>query len=142
MCSGAFCRLDHVFFGSSRTSIGDIFINRTGEQIYILLHDTDIAPQALQRKMLDILTVQQDLSFRDIIESGDQIAQCRLSSTGGSDDRHLFPRMDLQVQIRKYLIVIIRIFEAYFFKRDFSLRVFQFDRIRFVKDLDIRIHDL
>ena len=50
--------------------------------------------------------------------------------------------MDLQVQIRKYLIVIIRIFEAYFFKRDFSLRVFQFDRIRFVKDLDIRIHDL
>ena len=92
--------------------------------------------------MLDILAVQQDLSFRDIIESGDQIAQCRLSSTGGADDCHLFPRMDLQVQIRKYLIVIIRIFKAYFFKRDLSLRIFQFDRIRFVKDLDIRIHDL
>ena len=29
------------------TSIGDIFIDRTGEQIHILLHDTDIAPQAL-----------------------------------------------------------------------------------------------
>ena len=63
MCSGAFCRLDHVVFGSSRTTIGDIFIDRTGEQIHILLHDTNIAPQALQCKLLNILTIQQDLSF-------------------------------------------------------------------------------
>ena len=47
MSPGTLCRIDHIFFRSPGTSISDIFIDRTGEKIHILLYDTDIAPQTL-----------------------------------------------------------------------------------------------
>ena len=44
---GIFRRLDYFLTGRSRLSIRNILIDRTGKQIYVLLHHTDLAAKAL-----------------------------------------------------------------------------------------------
>ena len=45
-------RPDYVLPRRLGVAVGDIVVNRAGEQIYILLNDSDILAQALERDTL------------------------------------------------------------------------------------------
>ena len=75
------CRLHDLIHGSARFSIGDILSDRAAEQIDVLLDHSDLASQAFELKRAHILPVYGDPSPCDIIETGKQRTDRRLSAS-------------------------------------------------------------
>ena len=50
--------------------------------------------------------------------------------------------MNRQIQMMKYLVMVVRIFKAYVFKDNLTLWIYQLLCIRLIKYLNICIHDL
>ena len=73
---------DNLLPGGPGLTVGDILVNAAGEEVHVLLHHAHIAAQAFQRHVSDILSVQQNLPFRGVIETRDQVAQRGLSASG------------------------------------------------------------
>ncbi len=92
--------------------------------------------------MPDILSVECDLTAGHIVKARYQVAQRRLPAAGGSHNGKFLPRMDLQVEICKHLVVVVRVLKADVVKLDLTLRRDEIHRALLVKDLDIRVHDL
>ena len=90
-------RLHHFIPRGILPAVSDIFIDRAGKKINVLLYHTDILPQALNRIPMDIFPVQQNLPLVNIIKPGNQIAQRRLSATGRTHNGNLLALMNLQI---------------------------------------------
>ncbi len=140
MCPCKLCRPDNFFAIGSGFSVGNIFIHRAGKQIHILLYHTDAAAQALQGKMADIFSVQEDFSLRGVIETGNQVAHGRLSAAGRADQGYFFTRFYRQVDMGKNGGVIVRIFKGNIVEGDFSLNFLNGCRSFFIKDIYVGIH--
>ena len=90
-------------------------------QMGILQHIADLAVKPQLGPFPIIHAVNQYPARRHIVKSGNQITEGGLSAAGGAHDCHLLPGMDLQIQILKYLIMVVRIFKADIFKGDFPV---------------------
>ena len=112
MGASPLCSLDYFIPGRILPAVGNVFINRPGKKVNILLHHTDILPQALYRIMVNILPVQADFTFVNIVEAGNQITKCSLAAAGRPHNGNLFSRADFQIQIPKNNVVIIGVFKA------------------------------
>ena len=57
---GFFGRLNHFLSGRIRPAVKNIIHDSARKEIDVLLHDADIAAQALQRHVPDVLSVDAD----------------------------------------------------------------------------------
>ena len=60
--------------GGAGLAVGDVLRHRATEQVHVLLHDTDILPQALQGDPADVLPVNEDAAAGHLVKAGDQVA--------------------------------------------------------------------
>ena len=91
-----FCGSNDFLSGRTRLAVTDIFINRTGKQIDILLYDSDVIAQTLECDFFDIVPVDINISTRRLIKTRDQRTKCSLAGTGGTDQRHICTRRNIQ----------------------------------------------
>ncbi len=132
--------IDHIFESCIRPTIADIFQNCSCEKVNILLHDADLFSQRSLGDRGDIGPVDQDPAGLRFVESRDQAADRGLADTGMTDQRDIFARIDVKIQMREYIggfgrLAVIR--EGYILKIDISLYAGHFSCIRSV--LDIRL---
>ena len=80
-----FCCFDDFFFCRIRLAIGNVVADGTGEEVDILLNDTDLASKTLQCKRADILSVYCDASASYVVEARQQGTDCCLSTAGWTD---------------------------------------------------------
>ena len=86
----------HLFVSCVRSSVHDILADRSVEQEYILLNDTDILTQGFQGNILDIRAVNRNLTGLILVETGNQMAQGSLTAAGGTDHRNLLALLNIQ----------------------------------------------
>src|SRR5439155_26501938 len=88
------------------------------EEKWFLGHDADLGPQRLERDQADVLIVNGDASGCGFIESGQEIAQCRFSSTGWPDQCHHLARASMERDALSHN-PIFAVTKAYVFIIDF-----------------------
>ena len=72
-----------------------------------------------------ILSVNRNPSFCHIIESRNQVDQCRFTTSGASDKCCRFSRFCGKCNVMQYIFFCSRIVEGYMFKCNFSFAVFR-----------------
>ena len=85
------CRCNDLFICGIQTAIADIFHNCSVEQPGILQDHTKQLTQLTSVKVLDVMTIDQDLSGIDIIEPHQQFDHGCLAGTCGTHNSHLLP---------------------------------------------------
>ena len=81
-----FCCFDNLFFCRIWFTVGNVVADGTGEEVDILLNDTDLASKTLQGKRADILSVYRDASVSYIVETWQQ----RTDRADGNDAERTF----------------------------------------------------
>ena len=94
-----FRRLHNLFPGSIRSSVGDIFMNRSRFQPGLLQHHSKIGAERISCDMADGRSVNLQRTGIHIVKPHQQIDQRRLSASGRTDDGDPLARFHLQVQI-------------------------------------------
>ena len=102
MGAGQFRRCLHFLVRRVQPAVPDILPHRAGEQMGILQHHCDVLPQPVARIVLDILPVDGDLAFFDIVEPVQQVCNRGLSRAGGADKGNLLSRMCVERNILQY----------------------------------------
>ncbi len=67
-------------------AVGDVVLERGGEQEGVLLHHRDRPAQRLQRDAADVLAVDGDAPRCHVVEARDQVRDRRLAAAGRADD--------------------------------------------------------
>src|SRR6185437_2873039 len=80
-------------------AIGDVVLDRGREQVRILLHDGDGAPERSQRHVPDILSVDRDAPAGHVVEAWDEVGDRRLAAAGRADQRDRLAAPDAEAQI-------------------------------------------
>lgn len=80
---------DYLFTSGARLTVADVFDDGSGEEVDVLLDDTDLVAEALDRYVSYILTVDLYRALGNVIKSRDQAAESRLSAAGGTDERNI-----------------------------------------------------
>ena len=86
---GQLCCFDYLFSCRARLTVAYVLYYRTREQIYILLYDTDLISQALDRYVSYILAIDLYCTLGYVVKARDQAAESRLSAAGGTDERNI-----------------------------------------------------
>ena len=79
-------------------AVSDITGDRIVKGDDILGDHADLAAQAFERCLVDILPIEADLAAVGVVESGNEIDQCGLAGTVGTDDSHGLAGFDTEVQ--------------------------------------------
>lgn len=74
---------DDFFFGCAGFAVCNIFVDTAGEEVNVLLDYAYVASQALERYFFDVLVVEEDFTLCGIVKTGEQVAECCLSASGG-----------------------------------------------------------
>lgn len=106
----------------------DILTDRRIEETTILKYDSDISTQGVLRDGTDINTIDEDLSWLDIIESEEEIGRGGLSWAGMPDECDFFPCLNLEWDFPQDLSVRF-IGKSDIFESDISLHMCEFFRI-------------
>jgi len=77
--------------------------------------------QFLRVQILDVLAVDQHLPFLDVVETADQVDECRLPGPALSDNSYELPRFDAEIDILQHRGVLI-VAEMTFLNSIFPLR--------------------
>ena len=142
-CCRKFCALRYFFERQMHITVRDIAFDRIGIQKYILVCQTDVFAQTVQRIILHRHTVDQDLPAAHFVEARDQIDQRRLAASGLTHDRHRLLRLDRKGNIIEHRHIAVFITERYIAELDLSVEMpFLFDTSGIIMDLRLRIIDL
>ena len=82
-----------------RPGVGNVVADRIGKQHGVLQDDADEPPQADRRIHADILAIEQDLPFIELIEAHQQVDDSRLAGPCRPDECNLVPRPDLEAEV-------------------------------------------
>ena len=97
-----FGRFDHFCVGGFGTTKADVVHDRCAEKKGILQDDANLPAQAAHRYITDINAINRHLATRGIIETGQQVDQCRLACAGGADNRNRLARLGDQVDAAQH----------------------------------------
>ena len=76
---------DHFLLGCIELAVADVFQNRTGEDEGILQHDAHLAAQGAEGDIADVVTIDFDAAFIDVVEPAQQIDDGRFARTCWTD---------------------------------------------------------
>ena len=79
-----------------RASEGDVVAHDTGEQEGLLGHDPQLASQAVNGDLAQVVSVDAHRSHRRGREAGEETGDGRLAAAGLADERHGLARLDAQ----------------------------------------------
>ena len=97
-----FGRFDHFFVSGFGTTKTNVVHDRCAEEKGVLQDDANLPAQAAHRYITDINAINRHLATRGIIETGQQVDQCRLARAGGADNRNRLPRLGDQVDAAQH----------------------------------------
>ncbi len=113
----------HLLQGGAGLAVNDVVKDGAGEQVDLLLHGADGAPEAFQGKVPHIMPVYHDLPAGHIIKAGNQVAQRGFAGAAGPHQGHALPRRHLQVDLVQHKAGVILIAEADILKGDLPLHL-------------------
>ena len=79
--------LDDRVAAGVRVAVGDVVGDRVLEQDRLLEHDADLAAEAAERDVADVVAVDPDGARIDVPEPREQVHQGRLAAAVGADQR-------------------------------------------------------
>src|SRR3954465_12732800 len=85
-----------------RMSERDIGRDRIAEQKRFMKHQSNVSPQIVQIQIAKAMSVEQNPPPSRIIESAQERQERRLSRTRGPENRHLFSRLDDQMNVLQH----------------------------------------
>src|SRR6266496_2971292 len=94
-----FCSLHNLFFGGSFTAIRDILADRPVKEPGILQHHAEQSAQIPTLDLPDVHSVNRDAASVHVIETHQQVDQCRFASTCRADNRDSLSRCDIDVHV-------------------------------------------
>ena len=133
-------RLNDLLPGGARLPVGDVFIDRPGKQVDILLYHPDLLPEGVEGEGADVLPVDQDASAGHVVEPRDQVAKGGFATARRPDQRDAFPGFDRQVDVRKHRGRVVRIVEPDLLEPDVPLDLPQLGRVWCILNVDRRIN--
>ena len=92
---------DHILIRRVRHSIANVFHDRSGKQIDILLHQSDVGMQILLTQFAHVDSVYADRTFRCIIKTRNERTESRFSSARCADQRHILTGFHVQIHVRQ-----------------------------------------
>ena len=92
-------RTDYVFPSCIFYTISDVVMDVRAEQEYVLLYDSNVSAQRIQREISDVLAIDGYTSFRYVVESRQEIDYGALSAPRGSKDRCYLVRFSVYVDV-------------------------------------------
>jgi hypothetical protein len=81
MDRSGFASIINLIVSSVEPCIADVAHDSLVEERRVLWHDTNIFSETFKRDMPDILTVNLDGALPDIIESEEELQNCRFATT-------------------------------------------------------------
>ncbi len=90
---------------AGQIAVGDVVRHGIVEQGHLLRHQGDMPAQVAQRVGLDVRAVQQDMAGLMVVETRDQIGQCRLAAAGPTDQRHHLPGLHGEADVVQHRLV-------------------------------------
>ena len=88
-----------LLFGGVDAAVADVFADGAGKEKHVLLHNADVAAQRIQLDMLDILAVEENAAFADIIKARNQLAERGFAASGRAHQRQRLPGGDGKVDV-------------------------------------------
>ncbi len=117
-----------AFFGYIFLSEDDILTDRGIEETIILKYHSNIFPERILCHWSDIDSVDENMSWLDVIESEDETRRSSLPWSCMSDKCDFFPHFDMQWYILQYFTIRF-IGKSDIFESDISLHTWEFFRI-------------
>lgn len=112
-----------------------------GEQEDVLLHNPDLLAQRIQLHVTDVYSVDGDAAAGDVIEAGQQAADCGFARAGRADKSNRIPGVDLQADLLQYRTIVV-IAEADVSEDNISAQRTDFHRTRLIGDIRLCINHL
>ena len=142
MCISKLGCFDYLFPGCTGSAIADILDYRACEKINILLHDSDVIPEALELDVTDIFAVDLYRAVSNIVKSRNEAAESCLTAAGRTDQSNIRARFDIKIDVTKDSVRTVLIFERYIFKKDVAFNIGQIHCTFLVLDVRFDIKDL
>ena len=79
-----------------RSSEGDVVAHDTGEQEGLLGHDPQLAPQAVDGDLAQVVPVDAHRAQVGVMKAGKETGDGRLAAAGLADERHGLARLDAE----------------------------------------------
>ena len=97
---GSFGRLDDRRAAGVRVSVGDVVGDGVLKEDRLLDDHADLAAQAAELNLADVVAVDANGAGIDVPESRQQVHERRLAATVGADQRDRFALANAQVELR------------------------------------------
>ena len=87
--------------GRARPSVGDVFLDRGGEEKGVLEDDGDLGAERFLRDLAQVATIQRDSASGGIVEAWHQAKEGAFARAGATDDPDDLAGRDREMQIRE-----------------------------------------
>jgi hypothetical protein len=84
---------------SVETPVADVGTNRVGEEQGFLGDETNLAAQAGERDVTQVVTIDGDCAGSHVIEAGDEVGECGLAGAAGADEGDDLAGLDMEGDI-------------------------------------------
>ena len=98
--------------GTRQVTVGNIVGHGIAEQGHMLGYLGNMTAQVEQTVIFDFNTIEQNFARCVVIETRDQVRQCRLATAGTPHQCHHLPRFGRKAHVPEHLTVGVRVGEA------------------------------
>ena len=98
--------------GTRQITVGNVVGHGIAEQGHMLSHLGDMTAQVKQTVILNFNAIEQNFARSVMIETRNQVSQCRLATTGTPHQCHHLPRFGREGHVLEHLPVGVRVGEA------------------------------
>ena len=99
VCFSAFGGFDHIFIIRIGAAVNDVFTHRTVQQRGVLRHHANLGTQAVLCDVGNILSIDQDAAFANIVETQQQIDDGGFPRTGSPYQTDFFAGTDGEIEL-------------------------------------------
>ncbi len=107
MCVNGFRGSNDFFFGGIELSVADIVTDCSGEQEIVLRHNPHLLPEAFNRYLPDIVSIDPDLTALNVIKTADQIDNRCFTGTGRTNQGNRFTGFNIKAHVIQNLHIIL-----------------------------------
>ena len=115
--AGQLTDADQLLIAGVLIAPAQVFLDGAGKQHVLLKHHGHLIPEGIQVVIPDVDAAYPDASSCYVIQSGDQLYQCRLGASGAAQDPYSLAGFDFQIDmIQIQITLIVPIAEGYVVK--------------------------
>src|SRR5579885_1777357 len=95
-------RLLDLFVCGVQATVANVLADSAGEEELLLQHNADLAAQRTLRHVADIVSIDEDGSLLDVIETRDQAGDCAFARARWADDGDGLPRLNGEIKAAQH----------------------------------------